>query len=270
MPELVMNLMMRQTIEKGLDITQCAELLTIGIDGVGLGTVADSFAAIEQRIVRENRLTFSELHHALTADFAGNERLRQMLVHSERYCQGDSLGDRWAARVSTLFTQLVRDKEMPDRITLVPGWFSWSSTILFGRQVMATPDGRHAQAPVTHGANPNPGFRTDGAPTAMATGIARIQPGYGNPAPLQLEFDPHLSAEEGGVDRVATLVRTHIDMNGTLVNINVLDKEKLMAAHADPSLYPDLVVRVTGFTAYFAALSPEFRQLVIDRFVEGL
>ena len=50
---------------------------------------------------------------------------------------------------------------------------------------------------------------------------------------------------------------------------DVLDSEKLMAANKDPDLYPDLVVRVTGFTAYFASLSPEFRQLVVDRFLTG-
>jgi pyruvate-formate lyase len=49
----------------------------------------------------------------------------------------------------------------------------------------------------------------------------------------------------------------------------VLDGEKLIAAHKNPDLYLDLVVRVTGFTAYFAVLSPEFRQLVIDRFLKG-
>jgi hypothetical protein len=41
----------------------------------------------------------------------------------------------------------------------------------------------------------------------------------------------------------------------------------LLEANENPALHPDLVVRVTGFTAYFAALSPEFRQLVVNRFV---
>lgn len=45
---------------------------------------------------------------------------------------------------------------------------------------------------------------------------------------------------------------------------------RVMAAHADPTLYPDLVVRVTGFIAYFFSLSPEFRQLVVDRFWDSL
>ena len=103
----------------------------------------------------------------------------------------------------------------------------------------------------------------------MSTGIAGVQPGYGNTAPLQLEFDPQISREDGGVQRVMELIRTHFELGGTLININVLDGEKLLAAHKNPDLYPDLVVRVTGFTAYFATLSPEFRQLIVDRFLNG-
>ena len=48
-----------------------------------------------------------------------------------------------------------------------------------------------------------------------------------------------------------------------------MDRQKVLEAHKDPSKYPDLVVRVTGFTAYFAMLSPEFRQLVVDRILES-
>lgn len=269
MPELVMNLMMEDTLEKGEDISVCARLKTIGVDGVGLGTIADSFAALEQRIVKEKRCDFATVYQALCDDFAGveGERLRLMLQTSPRYCGGNTLGDRWAKRVSTLYAATVAAQPMPEGVSLVPGWFSWSSTIAFGKEVGATPNGRHAGAPVSHGANPNPGFRKDGAVTAMATGVADIQTGYGNTCPLQLEFDPGLSAEEGGVERVEQILKTHMQKGGTLINLNVLDKEKLMAAHKDPILYPDLVVRVTGFTAYFATLSPEFRQLVVDRFI---
>jgi formate C-acetyltransferase len=133
--------------------------------------------------------------------------------------------------------------------------------------VGATPNGRRAGEPISHGANPDPGFRKDGAPTAMSQAVASIQPGYGNTAPIQLELDPGLSREEGGVQKIAALIRTHFEEGGTLFNINVIDAEKLRQAHQDPSRYPDLIVRVTGFTAYFAALSPAFRQLVIDRII---
>ena len=151
---------------------------------------------------------------------------------------------------------------------MVPGWFSWARTIEYGKAVGATPNGRRAQEPISHGANPNPRFRTDGAVTAQANGIAAVQCGYGNTAPLQIEFDPMISMEEGCVDRVLDLIKGHFEQGGTLININILDTDKLMEAHKDPDLHPDLVVRVTGFTAYFAALSPEFRELVVERFLQ--
>jgi len=56
-------------------------------------------------------------------------------------------------------------------------------------------------------------------------------------------------------------------MGGTLVNINVLDRETLLAAAENPDAYPDLLVRVTGFSAYFSRLSDELRRYVVERFV---
>jgi len=270
-PELVMNLLMYNTIEKGQDASQCAELFTIGVDGAGLAIVADSFAALEQRIERENRLTWLEMENNLKTNFDGNdgERTRRMLQLSERFCQGNSLGDKWAARITQIWVNLVKTQPMPQGRQLVPGWFSWARSIEYGSKVGATPNGRKAHEPISHGANPNPGFRKDGAATAQSSGIAAVQCGYGNTAPLQLEFDPRITIEEGGVEVVTNLILSHFELGGTLININVLDEEKLLAAHKNTDLYPDLVVRVTGFTAYFASLSPEFRQLVVDRFLRS-
>ena len=152
---------------------------------------------------------------------------------------------------------------------MIPGWFTWSNTISLGRSLPATPNGRHAGAPISHGANPDPGFRRDGAPTALAQAIAGVQPGYGNTAPMQLELDPGLLKGEAGVRALSSLLRTHFDLGGTLANVNIIDKQTLLAAYDHPERYPDLVVRVTGFTAYFASLSPSFRKLVIDRILEA-
>lgn len=94
-----------------------------------------------------------------------------------------------------------------------------------------------------------------------------MQPGYGNPAPLQIELDPGFGKDAEGVENVASLIRTHFEMGGTEININIVDAAKILEAHKDPSKYPDLVVRVTGFSAFFASLSPELRQIVVDRMI---
>jgi pyruvate-formate lyase len=84
---------------------------------------------------------------------------------------------------------------------------------------------------------------------------------------MQMELDPMISKDEGGIDNIAHLIKTHFDLGGTQINLNIMDAEKVLEAHKDPSKYPDLVVRVTGFSAFFASLSPEFRQLVVDRII---
>ena len=268
-PELVMNLMMKNTLERGEDISQCAELYTVGIDGAGLAIVADSFGALQTRVEEEKLLTWDEMFEALDNDFS-DERTRLILNTAPKYCQGGTVSDEWAKRLTESWVRIVKSQPMPKGRQFVPGWFSWSRTIEYGSKVGATPNGRRSGEPISHGANPNPHFRTDGAPTAQANGIASVQCGYGNTAPLQIEFDPKLAADEKGVDTVLRLIESHFHQGGTLININILDKEKLLEAHENPESHPDLVVRVTGFTAYFASLSPQFRQLVVDRFLEGV
>ena len=270
-PELMLNLLCHGPVAKGLDVVAGGvEFYNLCCDGAGLATVADSFAALQRRIEREGRLGWGELAGHLRGDYAGadGERVRLMMRNVDRYGSGGGLGDEWAVRVSRRYSELVKERPTPGGRKLIPGWFTWSATIALGQVVGATPNGRRAGEPISHGANPDPGFRKDAAATAMSRAVASVQPGWGNTAPIQLELDPHLGADDEGVEKIASLIRTHFAEGGTLFNINVIDADTLRAAHADPAAYPDLVVRVTGFTAYFAALSPEFRQLVVDRIVE--
>jgi len=161
----------------------------------------------------------------------------------------------------------VKEKPTPHGFNMIPGLFSWAAHILMGKGVGATPNGRHANAPISHGPNPDPGFRKDAAPTALALAVASVQPGYGNTAPMQIELDPGISKGKADVDAIVTLIRTHFDLGGTQINMNLVDKNRILDAHKDPDKYPDLVVRVTGFSAFFASLSPEMRQIVVDRII---
>ena len=226
--------------------------------------------ALSLRVEDEKLISWDELYKNLQNNFdcVLGERVRLMLNSSPKYCGGNTISDKWAKRITDVWVKTIKSQKMPEGRQLVPGWFSWARIIEYGKAVGATPNGRKSGEPISHGANPNPKFRVDGAVTAQSNGIAAVQCGYGNTAPLQIEFDPMISMEEGCVDRILDLIKGHFDLGGTLINNNILDTDKLMEANKDPDLHPDLVVRVTGFTAYFASLSPEFRQLVVDRFLQ--
>jgi pyruvate-formate lyase len=269
-PELPLDLCCHGPIERGLDASNGGvDIYTLGVDGAALATVADSFAAIEQRVVQEQRITWDELLTHLDTNWTGpdGEKVRLMMASVPRFGYGNTRADDYARRISAAFTRLVTAHPTPNGFRMVPGLFSWALTIAMGRDLGATPNGRRAGEPISHGANPHPGFRKDGAPTALAVAVADVQPGYGNTAPLQIDLDPTLGHDADSRDQINSLIRTHFELGGTQINMNVLDKETLLEAHRDPSKYPDLVVRVTGFSAYFASLSPEFRQMVIDRMI---
>ncbi len=269
-PELVLDLLCYGPIEKGLDASHGGvEFCNLCIDAAALATVADSFAAVEQRIEKEQRLTWAELTRHLESDWSGaeGERVRLLMRNIPRFGHGGSRADEYAVRISDAFTRLVKEKPTPAGYNMIPGIFSWAANILMGKDVAATPNGRHAWAPISHGPNPDPGFRQDGAPTALAIAVAKVQSGWGNTSPMQIELDPGISRDQEGLAQVASLIKTHFKLGGTQINFNIVNKEQILAAHKDPSKFPDLVVRVTGFSAYFASLSPEFRQMVVDRII---
>jgi pyruvate-formate lyase len=261
-PELVIDLLCHGPIEKGRDASSGGvEYYNICVDGAALATVADSFAALAQKVERETQVPWNELLAHLDSDWGGpeGEKCRQVMKSVSCFGSGGSDADTWAVRTAELFTRLVKERPTPAGHTMIPGIFSWAATILMGKDVGATPNGRHAFAPISHGANPHPGFRRDGAPTALALAVASVQSGYGNASPAQIDLD----AEDPAA--VEALIRTHFKLGGTQININVVDREKILAAEENPALYPDLVVRVTGFSAYFGSLSPQFRRLVVER-----
>lgn len=269
-PELVTNLLCHGPVEKGLDMTAGGAMYcNLAMDGAGIAVVADSFAALEQRIVAEGKLTWDEVKWHLEKNFPDieGENVRLMLHGSERYGQNSgNRAERWATRIAEAWSGMVRDQNQRyPEYNFIPGLFSWANTLEFGEVVAATPNGRRAGEPINHGANPLPGFRRDAAATAMVNAIAAVQPGYGNTAPVQLELDPSIAESPEAIGKIMAFIRTMFDQGCTLLNINLIDEARVLAAHKDPSKFPDLVVRVTGFTSYFSMLSPRFRELVVDR-----
>ena len=277
-PEVVLDLFCHGPVERGLDVSAGGvDIYRLTFDGVGLATVADSFAAIEQRVVNEQRLTWDELAYWLKNDYGRKETdpelvrkgetVRLMMKSIPRYGTGTARADWWAKRVADEYVHLVRDFPTAKGFTIIPGLFSHGDVIYIGAKLGATPNGRHVGDPISHSVDPDPGFMPGGnaAPTAKANAVASVQPGWGNSAPLQIDFDKHLAMEYGGLDAIESMIKVHNAQGGTLININVISKEQVLEAHADPEKYPDLVVRVTGYSAYFKMLSPEYRQQVVDR-----
>ncbi len=269
-PEVVLNLVAHGPIERGMDMSHGGvDIYNFACDATALATTANSLAAIEQRVVKEGKLTWEQLVTALKNNFEGAEDLRLMLKSVPQYGAGGTAADRYAKYLADLYTHMMRDTPTKDGFTVLPGIFSHGDVYIHGKNLGATPNGRRAGEAISHSADPDPGFLPGGgtAPTAKANAVASVQSGWGNSTPLQIDLDERLAKEMGGIENVKAYIKTHDKMGGTLININVVSKEKILEAHKNPDLYPDLVVRVTGYSAFFKSLSPQYRQQVVDRWL---
>lgn len=270
-PEIVLNLFMHGPIEKGLNAAEGGvDNISFCLDGIALATVADSFAALEQRVVNESRISWDRLFEVLDSNFKGEERIRLMLKNIDRFGCPGSRAEVWALKVRDLFMKLAHRTTPKHHLKVIPGMFSHGDVYRYGENLPATPNGRYAGDPISHSNEPDPGFANglnSFSPTLKATAVAKVQPGFGNSSPLHLDIDKTMIEGAGGTEALMGLIHTHNHMGGTLINLNCLTKEKLLEAHEDPSKHPDLVVRVTGYSAFFASLSKEYRQQIVDRFL---
>ena len=267
-PEIVLNLFSHGPIERGLDAANGGlDIINLAMDAIGLATAADSFAAMEQRVEAEGRLDWRELRDLLASDFEDAEVARTMLASVPRYGRGGTRADDWALRIADLWDHLVRDTPTRNGYTVLPGLFSHGGTNKYGERVGATPNGRRAGEPLSHSADPDPGFAAAKLPavTAKSGAVSRVQPRWGNTTPLQIELDQKLVSDLGGIEAIESLIMAHNQQGGTLINMNVVSKEMILEAHEDPSTHPDLMIRVTGYSAYFRSLSREYRQPIVDR-----
>ncbi len=253
-------------IENAKDMTAGGADYSFGaVGGGGLGTVVDSLATVRALVFEERSVTMDELLRALSTNFRDHEALRQRLKAGPRFGNDDAKVDALAALVVERFCAMARAKP-----TVTGGHFK-ASLISYGLNVYegalepATPDGRRAGEPLSNSMSPSNGAERKG-PTAVLNSMARIdhtQIGYGNSLNVKLPLG--LLASDKGVESLAGLVRTYFHKGGFHVQFNAVDALTLRKAQATPQDYADLIVRVSGYSAYFTRLGRQIQDDIIAR-----
>lgn len=240
-----------------------------------MGNAADGLAAIKRFVFDERTLTWEDLHAALQRDFAGSERLHQLLLNrAPKYGNDEDEVDAILKEVAEHFCDAVHqaaDNEAGPGTKLAPGFMTFG--IHSRRFLPATPDGRRQGDNVASSFSPGLGRDRHG-PTAVLKSVSKVdlsKAGHGSV--LDIAFHTSALQAEGGLAKLTAFVRTFLELPcTTTLQLNLVDRETLLAAREHPTdpQYRSLLVRVWGFSAVFVALDPALQQHVIERTEHGL
>jgi len=266
LPVPFLSLLIDDCITKGKDYNDGgARYNTNYIQGVGLGTATDSLAAVKHNVFDEKTITMTELIKALKADFNSYETLRQRLLNrTPKYGNDDDYADDITKAIFEAYYNAVEGKPNTKggcyRINFLPT----TVHIYFGKAVGATPDGRKAGEPLSEGISPVQGADRKG-PTAVIKSCAKIDHAKTGGTLLNQKFTPQLLADEEGLEKLGSLIRTYFKLDGHHIQFNVISSEMLRDAQKHPERYRNLIIRVAGYSDYFVDLSAELQNEIIKR-----
>ncbi len=266
MPAPFLSLLIDDCIARGKDYHDGgARYNTNYIQGVGLGTITDCLATINQLVYQDQSVALSELLPALAANFAGQERLRQVLLNkAPKYGNDDDRADALMVRVFEAYFSAIDGRKNTKGGAYAINLLPTTVHVYFGSVTGATPDGRKAWMPLSEGISPVQGADRRG-PTAALNSAAKMDHVRTGGTLLNLKFSPQLLCDEEGLDNLVHLIRTYFKMDGHHIQFNVVDAATLRRAKKNPEAYRDLIVRVAGYSDYFCDLSEALQDEIIAR-----
>jgi formate C-acetyltransferase len=274
--------------DKGLDVTAGGARYNLsGIQAIQVANVADCLAVARQFIYARQdpgeqnpgapnlgasnlgapNLGAKDLLSALRNNFEGAEPLRQQLINKvPKYGNDIEWVDAIAAKWVDYFADKMTTYTNARGGIYHAGLYTVSAHIPMGQNVGASLDGRKAKDPLADGGMSAMYGRDRNGPTALLRSVSRIHPGHGsNGTLLNMKFLPDFFRSEEGIAKFAAFLRAFVALRINHVQFNVLRKEDLLAAKADPEAWRGLTVRVAGYTAYFLELADDLQEEIIAR-----
>ncbi len=254
-------------LEKGKDVVDGgARYNTSGVALIGLADVIDSLMAVKKLVYDEKRVDFGTLLEALSNDFEGHEKLHARVQNRvPKFGSGDEECNRLAQEMIDWLYDLYQSFPHYRGGKYTTGYWSMSNHVAFGILSGALPSGRRRYKPFTPGITPAPGAR-DTLLQNIQT-VAGLDP---LKMPNNIAFnvkvvpDPNDAPEES-LDIMTAYAKTYVETGGMQMQFNVMSTETLKEAMEHPEMHRNLMVRISGYNAYFIELNRDLQLELIER-----
>lgn len=278
-PSPYLSCLVKGCADKGLDLNQGgAEINLTTLEAVTFATTVDSLLAVKYLVFDQKLCSMDELITALKDNWEGHAVLQAQAVHkAPKYGRDDDEADALGLQVMELWCGETWKHRTSTGRQFRPGMLSWNYWISDGYILPASPDGRPKGKFLSNAICPVDGADLNG-PTAVVNSVGKVLGGKAeqgdwekfknllpNGASHTMTFSPSLLRDPEHRQKFKAFLKGYVENGGTALQINILDADMLRDAQQHPENYRSLLVRVTGYNAYFTAIGRELQNEIIAR-----
>lgn len=264
-PSPYLSVFFEGCVEKGRDIASGCKYNNYGLHGTGLATAADSLAAVEEMVFRRG-LAPETLIAAMDADFEGYDELRWQLKNEcPKMGNDEDAADGLACFLLDAFADAVEGLKNERGGIFRAGTGSAMYYIWHAADLGATADGRTAAEPLPANYAPALNTRLNGPASLIRSFTKPDLTRVVNGGPLTIEFHDSVFRDGEAVAKVARLVRSFIEGGGHQLQLNTVNRDRMLDAQKHPENYKNLIVRVWGWSGYFVELDKCYQDHIIQR-----
>jgi formate C-acetyltransferase len=266
-PTPLLSSLIEGCIASGRDVTKGGALYnTSGAACIGLADVTDSMMAVKKLVYDEKRVTFQELSRAAASNFKNDRALHaHILNRAPKFGSGDPEALEMATRIARFSHDCYGSHVNFRGGKYTAGFWSMSNHVAFGVLTGALPSGRLAGKPFTPGLTPAPAA-SDNLLDPIRD-VASLKPEYmNNNIAFNVKIVPGADdSHERIVENIFSYVKTYFDLGGMQMQLNVVTSAILRDAMKHPENYRNLLVRISGYNAYFVTLNRDMQIELIER-----
>jgi formate C-acetyltransferase len=266
-PSPLLSSTFEDCVESGEDVSGGGPRYRFGsANACGMANTVDSLAALKE-IVFEKKLTgLEEVARALTSNFKGSEALRAyMLNRCPKYGNDIPGVDVYMKELGDFFCSTVKAQKNYRDGAFQAGLYTVISQATMGSITGALPDGREKGTSLANAISPVQGMDTQGPTANIRSTLYPDHSLAANGLVVDLKFSPSFFDTGTHRDMLRSLVETYFAEGGQEIQFNVVNRETLLEARQNPQKYRNLVVRVSGFSAYFVSLDKILQDEIIKR-----
>lgn len=278
-PTPYLSTIVKGCAEKGLDVTEGgAELNYVTIEVVTFASTVDSILAIKYLVYDKKVCTMDELINALKNNWEGAEKLQAIAINkAPKYGRDDNEADEIARKVMEIWSEECWKYKTSTNKQFRGGMLSWNYWISSGYILPASPDGRKRGQFLSNAICPVNGADING-PTSNSNSVGKALGGkrdngdyldyvnyLPNGASHTITLNPSLVKDKESKEKLKAFLKGYTKNGGTALQINILDPEMLKDAQKNPQNYRNLLVRITGYNAYFTSIGRELQDEIIAR-----